>query len=236
MDKFRKAFLVFVVLAFLGAFVKFVMIVPGEKKGEEARVEGKVILPRVNYEGISVEKAISSRRSVRDFADENMTIEDLSLLLFAGQGITDEKGHRTAPSAGALYPVTLYVHVNRVSGLKKGLYYYSPNEEALIPIRYGDFSGQIVEACVGQRWVGESAASIIVVADFGITREKYGERGDDYVYMEAGHIGQNVLLEAVSLGLGGVPVGGFDRRRMGELLGLDDKKTPVYVLSIGKKR
>ncbi len=160
-------------------------------------------------------------------------------ILWVGQGVTDkERGFRSAPSAGALYPLTLYLVVGErgVEGLGAGVYRYKPGEHMIDRGVEGDVREDLAKACVGQRWVGEAPAAVVVVADYEKTTQKYGERGRRYVLMEAGHVGQNILLEAVSLGLGVVSVGAFDDEEVKMILGLDEKLDPLYVIPVGYAR
>lgn len=193
-----------------------------------------IILPEPDYSGISVEEAIKWRRSVREYNRENITLEEMSLLLWAGQGITSERGMRAAPSAGALYPVELYVVPNRVDGVYCGIYKYIPEEHKLVLVQEGGFRDEVAEAALGQECVRNAAAIIIMTSVRERTAVKYGERSDLYIAMEAGHISENILLEAVSLGLGAVPVGGFSTEEMDEVLGVKEGERSLYLVAVGK--
>jgi SagB-type dehydrogenase family enzyme len=183
-------------------------------------------------------EALRKRRSVRDYSGGPLEMEELSALLFSAQGITAERGGarlRTAPSAGALYPMEVYVFVHEVSGLEPGLYHYDPFEHGLTVMREGDLRGGLHGAGLGQGALREAGAVIALAAVPARTTRKYGERGLRYVYMEAGHIAENILLEAVSLGLGAVPVGAFADERLDGLLGIDGREEiSVYLVAVGK--
>ncbi len=180
---------------------------------------------------VSLEKAIQQRRSVRDFTDEAVSLEHLSQLLWAGQGITDEEGMRAAPSAGALYPIELRVLASNVQGLDSGLYLYKPETHAIEALRI-PASGLVAgEAAYGQDWIEEAPIIIFITAIPSRTSVKYGERTDRYINLEAGHIGQNLLLQTTALGLGGTPVGAFDDDLLAKFLGT--RQTPLYIIPIG---
>ena len=196
-------------------------------KGEE------VMLPEPKLKGdMSVEEAIAKRRSIRHYKDKPLTLEQLSQLLWAAQGITDEKRKfRAAPSAGATYPFEIYVVVGNVKGLKPGIYHYNPFKHSLTLIKEGDYRKQLQAAALNQQWVGKAAVNIVLVAFYERTTRYYGERGYRYVYMEAGHIGQNIYLQATALGLGTVAVGAFHDEEVAEILGTGGD--PVYIFPVG---
>jgi SagB-type dehydrogenase family enzyme len=141
---------------------------------------------------------------------------------------------RSTPSAGALYPFEVYLIVNNVEGLSQGIYHYALLKHALELVKSGDFSSNITDAGLEQDMLGESDVTFVLSAIFDRTRHKYGERGYRYVYIEAGHISQNIYLQAVSLGLGSVSVGAFLDHKMNDLIGVDGRKEAViYVHAIG---
>ncbi len=197
----------------------------------------KVKLPDPEYSGKTVEQALETRRSVRSYSDEPLALKQLSQLLFAAQGITSgSSGHalRTAPSAGALYPFEVYAVVNGVMGLERGIYHYAPVDHALELVKEGDFREKISDAGLGQSSLAEAGVVLALTAVFDRTRSKYGERGFRYVYMESGHIAQNVFLQSVSLGLGCVCVGAFYDDDLNALLGVDGiREAAVYLEAIG---
>lgn len=208
-------------------------LIPGipEKKAELLWVEGKVPLPPPRYSSTtSVEEAISRRRSVREYQDRDLDLEDLSQLLWAAQGITlPKKGFRSAPSAGALYPLEFYV----VTG--EGIFHYAPFEHALELMHKGDVRVELAKAAVDQEWVREAPASIVIAGVFERTTQKYGLRGERYVYMEAGHVAQNIYLQAESLNLGTVVVGAFYDEEVQKLLKLPEDHRPLYIMPVGYK-
>lgn len=199
--------------------------------------EKMIKLPRPNYRGMTLEEALNKRRSVRSYSQKVLTLSQLSQLLFAAQGMTGEiYGHplRSAPSAGALYPIEVYVVLNNVEGLSQGIYHYKVQDHALELLKEGDFRRGISKAGLGQNMLGEANVVFVLSAVFERTQSKYGERGLRYIYMEAGHISQNISLQAVSLGLGSVSVGAFLDDQANQLIGLDGRKESViYLHAVG---
>lgn len=200
--------------------------------------EAKMIrLLRPQYRGLPVEAAIEQRRSVREFSTRAIDFAQLSQLVFAAQGTTGEKYNhplRAAPSAGALYPMELYVVVNRVEEIPQGIYHYNIRENGLELLEAGDFSARIIEAGLHQSMLGKSCVTFALSAVFDRTRFKYGERGMRYIYMEAGHISENIFLQAISLGLGSVSVGAFYDDKVNLLFGLDgQKESAIYLHAVG---
>lgn len=194
--------------------------------------ENMIKLPAPKLESaVSLESAMNQRRSVREFSEEILSLEHLSQLLWAGQGITGEDGFRTAPSAGALYPIELHILVNHVQGLDAGLYHYKPESHTLEPEQYPSGNLSRGRTTYRQDWIEEAAIIIYITAVPSRTRVKYGERTERYIFLEAGHIGQNLLLQATALGLGGTPVGAFDDDQVAKLLGT--KQKPLYIIPIG---
>ena len=192
-------------------------------------------LPAPDTEGqVSLEEAIRDRRSIRDYTDGPLSLIELGQLLWAAQGITSDREARAAPSAGGTYPLELYVAAGRVTGLEPGVYRYLPHEHALDLVTAGDVRGTLMEASLGQTWVGDCAAGVIVAAVYERTMERYGERGIRYVHMEAGHAAQNLCLQAVALGLGAVPVGAFADEQIQAVAGLAADEQPLYVIPVGR--
>ena len=195
----------------------------------------RIDLPPPALKGdMSVEEAIRLRRSVRDFKDDPLSVEQISQLLWAGQGIT-EGFKRAAPSAGATYPLILYIVVGDkgVNGLAPGIYEYVPQTHSLVLIKTGDSRQKLAAACLGQTFIQEAPVNIIIAADYERTTARYGERGKKYVHMEAGHAGENIYLQAVSLRLGTVVVGAFDDDAVAAVLELPEGQDPLYVMPVG---
>jgi SagB-type dehydrogenase family enzyme len=190
-------------------------------------------LPLPDRDGsVSVEKAISSRRSVRQYRNDPLSLEIVSQRMWASQGITHDGWGRAAPSAGATYPLEIYILANRVEGLEPGIYRYLVKEHALELIKKEDLSKQLSGAALGQNMIREAAFNIIIAADYKRTTGRYGTRGKRYVHVEVGHVGQNIYLQAETLGLGTVAVGAFDDEKVQTLIGCEEKI--LYIMPVGK--
>jgi SagB-type dehydrogenase family enzyme len=196
--------------------------------------------------GFSVEQALSLRKSVREFKNEPLRLSEVSQLLWAAQGMTGTDGHRTAPSAGALYPLEVYVAAGNVNGLQPGVYKYRPGDHALIKTADGDRRADLSRAAGGQQSVKDGAIMIIISGVCERTTGKYKEplrdertgsdylSGIKYVHMEAGHASQNVYLQATSLGLGTVAVGALSEDEVRRIAGMRDDERPLYVMPVGR--
>jgi SagB-type dehydrogenase family enzyme len=198
-------------------------------------VKRNLLLPAPRHDSaISIEKALLSRRSLREFVPEPLELWQISQLAWAAQGVTGPDGHRTAPSAGALYPLDLYVAAGNVNGLPPGVYKYDLREHQLSPWIQGDKRRELSDAALSQSSIVEAAAVFAVAAVYKRTTAKYGERGIRYVHMEAGHAAQNLLLQAAALGLGSVLVGAFSDERVRQVLMLNGIESPLYLIPVGK--
>ncbi len=176
----------------------------------------------------SLEEVLAQRRSVRAFEDQPLTTAQLGQLLWAAQGITHDRGYRTAPSAGALYPLELYV------ATPEGVFHYDPGQHQLLSTSPDDARANLYQVALRQEPVRQAPAVFIVAAVFQRTAEKYGqERSPRYVHLEAGHAAQNLLLQAVALGLGAVPIGAFHDEDVQRVLGLPTDHEPLYLIPVG---
>lgn len=184
--------------------------------------------------GVSVEQALHLRRSVRAYKDEPLDLTVLSQLLWAAQGITHPKGWRTAPSAGALFPLELYAVTGSVKNLHKGIFRYSAGKHALICTVEGDFRSSLAAAALHQSFIREAPASLVFSAVFTRTTRIYGQRGIQYVFMDTGHACQNVHLQAIALGIGTVVVGAFRDDMVKRILHMSDEEAPVALMPVGK--
>lgn len=199
--------------------------------------EVRVKLPKAKYDSdVSLEESFVQRRSSRDYTDEPLTLEDVSQLLWAAQGITSDWGGRTAPSAGALYPLELYVVVGNVHDLDTGLYRYYPETHELGMIAGGDVRSSLASAALGQESVKDGAIDLVLTAVYQRTTGKYGDRGIQYVHMEIGHAAQNVCLQAAAMGLGVVTIGAFYDDEVRRLLNLPKDEEPLYIIPVGKRQ
>jgi SagB-type dehydrogenase family enzyme len=178
----------------------------------------------------SLEETLSQRRSVRSFQPRSLTLDEISQLLWALQGITDPRGFRTAPSAGALYPLEVYLV------LPEGWHHYQPQEHRLERMGDEDLRQALWAAGIRQESLRDAPAVFVITAVIDRTRARYGERAERYVHMEAGHAAQNLLLQATALGLGAVTIGAFDDAEVSEALHLPGDRTPLYLIPIGEPR
>jgi len=175
-----------------------------------------------------LEEALARRRSIRRFTPKALTRQEIAQLCWAAQGISEpRRGFRTAPSAGATYPLDLYVVT------EAGVERYVPEEHAMKKYPAGDRRVQLQAAALGQPFVGQAPATFVITAVFARTAPRYGERARGYVLMEVGHAGQNLLLQATALGLGAVPIGAFRAADVAKVLSLPPKSVPLYLISVG---
>lgn len=201
-----------------------ILIISGcarEEKGEQISSE-EIDLPKPKLDGdFSIERALSERRSIRRFKDEALSLEEVSQLLWAAQGIDGVTGAtRTAPSAGATHPLEVYLVVKNVNGLGKGVYHYNPKKHTVKLIDDKDVN------------YGNAPIFIVIAAVYERTTGRYGNRGIRYVDIEVGHSAQNIHLQAVSLGLGSFPIGAFGDEKVKDRLGISE--TPLYIIPIGR--
>lgn len=196
-----------------------------------------VKLPEPRNDGkTSVESAIHLRRSVREFGKTELSLAEVSQLLWAAQGITDPEGKRTAPSAGALYPLEVFLVAGGQDELPAGLYRYRPQSHELVSVVQGDKRAQLAAAALEQEWLKDAPLTIIIAAGYERTARKYKQRAERYVHMEAGHVAQNVHLQAVALDLGTVVVGAFDDAEVKRVLTLGANEEPLCLMPVGKPR
>jgi len=198
---------------------------------------GRIKLPEPRRDGeTSVGSALRGRRSVREFQREPLTLAEVSQLLWATQGITDPEGKRTAPSAGALYPLEVLLVAGKVGALPAAVYRYRPREHDLVCMAEGDKRAKLANAALGQEWLADAPVTIAIAAVYDRTARKYRQRAERYVPMEAGHAAQNVHLQAVALDLGTVVVGAFDDVEVKRVLSLAPNEQPLCLMPVGKPR
>lgn len=193
------------------------------------RLVGTLIdLPAPSRSGdVSLEEALAARRSIRHYTTDALDAAQLSQLLWSAQGLSTDAGKRTAPSAGALYPLETYVVT------AEGWYRYLPADHRLEGYGVGDVRGALSDAALGQEAVAAAPVVFVITGVYDRTARKYGDRAERYVHLEAGHAAQNLLLQAVAEGLGAVPVGAFDDARIQSVLGLPAVHEPLYLLPVG---
>ena len=193
-------------------------------------------LPEPRYDSdISIEQSLLQRRSTRSYTGEPLTLQELSQLLWAAQGITDSRGFRTAPSAGALYPIELYVVAGDVENLSPGVYKYQPDKHQLHRTMDGDKRTELAEVAIWQDCIAEGSAVIVFTAVYQRTTRKYDDRGIRYVHIEVGHAAQNLCLQATAMNLGTVTIGAFYDEEVAVLLNLPEDEQPLYIIPVGKQ-
>jgi SagB-type dehydrogenase family enzyme len=191
----------------------------------------EIKLPRAKEKGFtSIEETLNQRRSVRDYKKAPLDLEQISQLLWAASG--KNLYRRTAPSAGATYPLEIYLVVGEVEGLDPGIYHYSSSRHSLESVKEQDIRKTLSAAALGQRMIERVPINIIIAADYGRTTGHYEQRGIRYVHMEVGHVGQNISLQANALSLGTVMIGAFDDKQVKEILGINEE--PLYIIPVGK--
>ena len=199
----------------------------------------KLLPPSFDKE-ISIWEVMRSRRSVREFREEPLSLADLSQILWASQGITRETqgiGLRTAPSAGALYPVETYLVINNVSEIEAGIYHYAVETQELEQVKKGDFRNPVARAALDQEAAHFANVVFVWTAIFERSKWKYNQRAYRYIYMDAGHIAQNVALSAVALGLGSCQIAALYDEEANGMLGVDGiNESTIYMTAVGKER
>jgi len=191
----------------------------------------EIKLPKPKEKGLtSIEETLNKRRSVRDYKKGPLSLEQVSQLLWAASG--KNLYRRTAPSAGATYPLEIYLVVGEVEELEPGLYQYSYSRHSLERIREQDIRKKLCRSALDQSMIEEAPIDIIIAADYDRTTGHYGQRGIRYVHMEVGHVGQNISLQANALSLGTVMIGAFEDNQVKEVLGI--KEEPLYIIPVGK--
>ncbi len=180
---------------------------------------------------MSLERTIARRRSEREFAQRPLTRKQIAQLCWAGQGITaPQEGLRSAPSAGALYPIELYAATSASVG------HFQPSNNVIEQHVIGDIRPRLRQLAVNQKMITQAPVTFIIVAAIARTARKYGNRAERYCFMEAGHVAQNMLLQATALHLGAVPIGAFEDRRVATLLKLPKGQRVLYLLTVGYLR
>ena len=224
----KLATIVIIILIGMGFFF------PGGKamqKQEQVRVI-ELAQPKTES-GFSLEAALEQRRSIRSFKDEPVSLAAVSQLLWAAQGITHGSGYRTAPSAGALYPLEVYVVAGNVAGLAPGIYHYRTRQHVLVEITAGDHRQTLYRHALRQTAISNAPLSFVIAGIPERTTGKYGDRGRRYVSMEAGHAAQNLCLQAVALELGSVVIGAFSDREVGKMLQLGKEGVVLSIIPVG---
>lgn len=203
-----------------------------------AQTHTDVLLPKPSFTGKkSVEEAIKARRTVRHFKAKALNLEQLSQILWAAYGVTANGFYKSVPSAGALYPLDIWVAAgkNGVEGLEAGIYHYIPKAHRLTQVKAGELRDDIARASLYQSWMAEAPVILIITGEYERCTRKYGERGIPYTYIEAGHAGQNIFLQAEALGLGTGIVGAFHNDVVQKVLGIGKVYDPILIMPVGYK-
>jgi len=196
-------------------------------------ISEKIELPTPKITGkMSVEEAIQTRRSKRVYSEEPVTMSELSQILWSAQGVTDDKGHRTAPSARGVYPYSLYVVVRNVEGLESGLYLYDSESHTLGNLGLAN-AGELLAASGVQDNSQKAPIVIAMAVAFAKTAVSFPDNPEEVTFLEGGHIGQNIYLQAEAMKMATVVTAGFDAAKVGEILGLDKYETIVYLVPFG---
>jgi SagB-type dehydrogenase family enzyme len=237
----EKIIVLFATLLIVAALILLSVRCEREKPltDKTAPVSGQMVipLPRPNPDSsTSIEKALRERRSHRDYGKGPLSLEEIAQLLWAAQGITHGAGMRTAPSAGALYPLETYLVSGDVRNLPAGVYRYLPHQHGLALVASGDVRGRLRDASLHQDAIGNAPAAIVFSAVLTRTTGKYGQRGVRYAHMEAGTAAQNVALQAVSLKLGTVVIGAFNDDAVRTVLSLPGTEDPMIIMPLGRIR
>ncbi len=195
----------------------------------------RITLPVPEINGsVSLETALKNRRSKRHFESSSLSVKILGQLLWAAQGISSSKGYRTAPSAGALFPLEIDVLISRVESMTPGIYRYLPHSHELVLKTNASLQGALCDAALGQKSVRNAPAVMAICAVFARTMKKYGKRGKRYVHMEAGHAAENIYLQSSALEVNTVAIGAFRDSQVMKILKLDMEERPLYLMPIGK--
>jgi len=196
-----------------------------------------IYLPSPRRKGdMSLEEAITRRRSIRHFTPESISLSQLSQILWTAQGVTDTSlKYRAVPSAGATYPLEILVACGKktVAELDEGVYHYNIDNHSLTVHYKGDVRLELAEAALGEKLIYEAPVDIIICAVYGRTLMRYDDRGERYVHIEVGHAGQNIYLQATALGLATVALGAFNDEQVREVLRLDKQYKPLYIMPVG---
>lgn len=194
-----------------------------------------ISLPKPSPTGnLSVEEALQARKSIRTYSKEPLLLSEISQLLWAGQGITRKDGKRTAPSAGALYPLEMYVVCGQVHGLDSGVYRYIPARHGLEQIISSGRQKELAAVALQQHSITDAAAVLVVAGVYKRTAKKYGGRAERYVHIETGHAAQNILLQATALRLNTVVIGAFDDDGVKRVLRMKPNESPLLLLPLGR--
>jgi SagB-type dehydrogenase family enzyme len=239
MERNKKIILIVLIIMFIAVVSAFYFSQSKTSVYTTRNVISITNLPSPLLSGnVSVEQAIQNRRSVRKFSNESITLGNVSQILWAAQGITDNQSNlRAAPSAGQVYPLEVYVVVgtNSVSGLPEGVYHYVPSNNTVELIINGDLRGDLSAVANGQPWVKQAPIDIVITGNYRKMIDKYTDKdlSTRFVDLEAGHVGENIYLQSGALGLATVSLGSFNENQLIQLLQLPHNETPIYIFPVG---
>lgn len=247
MQKLKQTLTIFgfILLGGVIFFLVFKGVTPSENKARNelsSNHENQIVMDGTKIKlpepltsgGMSLTEALVLRRSDRSYSQEPLSLSDVSQLLWSAQGVTNERGFRTAPSAGATFPLEMYVMINNVSGMERGVYHYDPFGNTLEVVLSEDVSAALARASLSQSMISEGSIVLIFGAVFERTESRYGERGERYVYNEIGHASQNVHLQAAAMKLGTVVIGAYRDEEVENILQLGDEIRVLYMMPVGK--
>ncbi len=238
MDRKKKLVIICLIIIFIGISSAYYFSGTNKTTYNTRQIISSVSLPAPQLTGnLSVEAAIQNRRSVRHYSNQSVTVGNVSQILWSAQGITDTQYQlRAAPSAGQVYPLEIYVIAGpNVSGLKEGVYQYEPSNNTLEMFMNGDLRGNLSDIADGQPWVKQAPLDILITGDNQKMINKYPDKdlSTRFVDLEAGHVGENIYLQAESLGLVTVSLGSFDSNQLSQKFELPSNETPLYIFPIG---
>ena len=218
----------------LASFLPLKGAIAKDKKQNQG---GSMKLPQPIMEGsISVAQAIRQRRTIRNYSSQILQVDQLAQLLWSAQGLTGSRRFkRAAPSAGALYPMDVYAVVgqNSVVQIDAGVYRYEPRAHMLALVTNQDLRDRVARAAISQMWMANAPINLVITAEYSRVMGKYGKRGVRYAQIEAGHIGQNLFLQAEALGLKAGIVGAFHDKEVAEVMNLPRSHEPLLIMPIG---
>jgi SagB-type dehydrogenase family enzyme len=235
----RNGKIILIILIILLGVVIAYLVWPQPTTVSQRTVISTVNLPSPILKGnLSVEQAIQDRRSIRHYTNQSLTLQDVSQLLWAAQGITDKTNNlRAAPSGGQVYPLEVYIVVGKggVTGLAEGVYHYNPYNNSLEKTSESDVRPDLSQAANGQPWVKEAPVDIVITGNYNKMIAKYKDEtlSTRFVNLEAGHVGENIYLEAGARNLVTVALGSFKDDQVHQIIGLPDNENTIYIFPVG---
>ena len=217
----------------VSAFVFFVIL------SNRISIAKEITLPKPSSKGsITVEEALKARRTHRSFSSQGLALKQFSQILWGAYGVTAHNygvSLKTAPSAGALYPLDIYAVVGDrgVENLAPGLYHFFSEKHAVNLVRSGDLRAEVARNSLHQMWIAKAPLILIITGQYERSSIKYGPRGVIYTHIEAGCVGQNIFLQAEAIGLKAGIVGAFNNRDVVKTMGLPASHDPLLIMPVG---